>query len=117
MHPNYLVNLLLCLLVSLLYLPVSLIQSGFLVFTVCADSYSSAALAEEASKIAATYNDVLSAKILDEEQCKELKMGSYLGVAAASANPPHFIHLCYKPPSGPVKVKLGLVGKGLTFDR
>ncbi|GAB4828142.1 hypothetical protein Ancab_035058 [Ancistrocladus abbreviatus] len=73
-------------------------------------------LAEEASKIASTYSDVLTAKILDVEQCKELKMGSYLGVAAASANPPHFIHLCYKPPGGPAKAKLGLVGKGLTFD-
>ncbi|KAM7267122.1 hypothetical protein ACFE04_009288 [Oxalis oulophora] len=73
-------------------------------------------LAEEASKIASTYSDVLSATILSEEQCKELKMGSYLGVAAASANPPHFIHLCYKPPNGSAKVKLGLVGKGLTFD-
>ncbi|CBI36527.3 hypothetical protein AAG906_011360 [Vitis piasezkii] len=73
-------------------------------------------LAEEASKIASAYSDVLSAKILDAEQCKELKMGSYLGVAAASANPPHFIHLCYKPLTGPVKAKLGLVGKGLTFD-
>ncbi|CAL5402149.1 unnamed protein product [Camellia sinensis] len=73
-------------------------------------------LAEEASKIATMYSDVFSATILDAEQCKELKMGSYLGVAAASANPPHFIHLCYKPPSGPVKAKLALVGKGLTFD-
>lgn len=60
---------------------------------------------------------MLSAKILTVEECIELKMGSYLGVAAASANPPHFIHLCYKPSSGSVKVKLGLVGKGLTFDR
>ncbi|KAL0316479.1 UNVERIFIED_CONTAM: Leucine aminopeptidase 2, chloroplastic [Sesamum radiatum] len=74
------------------------------------------ALASEAQKIASEYSDVFSAKILDEEQCKELKMGSYLGVAAASANPPHFIHLCYKPPSGEVKTKLALVGKGLTFD-
>ncbi|KAF7152720.1 hypothetical protein RHSIM_Rhsim01G0033200 [Rhododendron simsii] len=73
-------------------------------------------LAEEASKIASMYGDVISATILDVEQCKELKMGSYLGVAAASENPPHFIHLCYKPPSGPVKTKLALVGKGLTFD-
>ncbi|XP_052199219.1 leucine aminopeptidase 1-like [Diospyros lotus] len=73
-------------------------------------------LAEEASKIASMYSDVLSATILNADQCKELKMGSYLGVAAASANPPHFIHLCYKPPSGPVKAKLALVGKGLTFD-
>ncbi|KAL5840031.1 hypothetical protein ACOSQ3_012696 [Xanthoceras sorbifolium] len=75
-----------------------------------------AVLAEEASNIASTYSDVFSATILDAEKCKELKMGSYLGVAAASANPPHFIHLCYKPPGGPAKVKLGLVGKGLTFD-
>ncbi|KAI7728524.1 hypothetical protein M8C21_001042 [Ambrosia artemisiifolia] len=73
-------------------------------------------LAEEAEKIAATYSDVFTAKILDTEQCKELKMGSYLGVAAASTNPPKFIHLCYKPPSGSVKTKLALVGKGLTFD-
>ncbi|KEH38071.1 cytosol aminopeptidase family protein [Medicago truncatula] len=74
-------------------------------------------LAEEASKIASTYSDVFTAKVLDAEQCKELKMGSYLAVAAASANPPQFIHLCYKPPTGPVNVKLALVGKGLTFDR
>lgn len=77
----------------------------------------SASLAEEASKIASAYNDVFTAKILDEEQCKELKMGSYLGVAAASANLPRFIHLCYKPPNGDVKKKLAIVGKGLTFDR
>ncbi|KAG7945332.1 hypothetical protein I3843_15G146100 [Carya illinoinensis] len=75
-----------------------------------------AVLAEEASKIASLYGDVFSATILNSEQCKELKMGSYLGVAAASANPPHFIHLRYTPPSGPAKVKLALVGKGLTFD-
>ncbi|CAI9293517.1 unnamed protein product [Lactuca saligna] len=73
-------------------------------------------LAEEAEKIASTYSDVFSAKILDTEQCKELKMGSFLGVAAASENPPKFIHLCYKPPTGSIKTKLALVGKGLTFD-
>ncbi|ESW26877.1 hypothetical protein PHAVU_003G156100 [Phaseolus vulgaris] len=73
-------------------------------------------LAEEAANIASTYSDVFTAKILNAEQCEELKMGSYLGVAAASANPPHFIHLCYKPLSGPVNAKLALVGKGLTFD-
>ncbi|CAN0912179.1 Leucine aminopeptidase 2, chloroplastic [Linum grandiflorum] len=76
-----------------------------------------AVLAEEASKIASLYSDVFTATILNEEKCKELKMGSYLGVAAASTNPPHFIHLCYKPSSGPVKAKLAVVGKGLTFDR
>ncbi|KAJ0089801.1 hypothetical protein Patl1_14622 [Pistacia atlantica] len=74
------------------------------------------ALTEEASKIASMHSYVLSATILDEEKCKDLKMGSYLGVAAASANPPRFIHLCYKPPGGSAKVKLALVGKGLTFE-
>ena len=74
-------------------------------------------LAEEASKIASTYSDVFTATILDVEKCKELKMGSYLGVAGASANPPHFIHLCYKPTDGNAKRKLAIVGKGLTFDR
>ncbi|KAL4564167.1 hypothetical protein LXL04_028220 [Taraxacum kok-saghyz] len=73
-------------------------------------------LAEEAEKIALTYSDVFSAKILDTEQCKELKMGSFLGVAAASENPPKFIHLCYKPANGSIKTKLAIVGKGLTFD-
>ncbi|XP_077215225.1 leucine aminopeptidase 1-like [Tasmannia lanceolata] len=73
-------------------------------------------MAAEASGIAAEFSDVLTATILDADQCKELKMGSYLGVAAASANPPHFIHICYKPLNGQVKAKLAIVGKGLTFD-
>lgn len=78
--------------------------------------WKSGVLAEEATRIASDHSDVFTAKILDVEQCKELKMGSYLAVAAASSNPPHFIHLCYKPPGGTVKAKLALVGKGLTFD-
>jgi leucyl aminopeptidase len=81
-------------------------------------SFIPGALAEEAAKIASTYSDVFTATILDAEKCKELKMGSYLAVAAASdTNPPYFIHLCYKPPGGNVKTKLALIGKGITFDR
>ena len=41
----------------------------------------SAVLVEEASKIVCTYSDVFAATILDVEKCKELKMGSYMGVA------------------------------------
>ncbi|PKA50841.1 Leucine aminopeptidase 2, chloroplastic [Apostasia shenzhenica] len=74
------------------------------------------ALAEEVSKIASSYSDVFTAKIFDAEQCKEMNMGSYLAVAAASSNPPHFIHLCYRPIDGNIKTKLAIVGKGLTFD-
>ncbi|OEL12971.1 Leucine aminopeptidase 2, chloroplastic [Dichanthelium oligosanthes] len=83
---------------------------------ITAAAIASDVLVEEVSKIASTYSDVSTDMILDVEKCKGLKMGSYLGVAAASANPPHFIHLCYKPTDGNVKRKLALVGKGLTFD-
>ncbi|KAK6774581.1 hypothetical protein RDI58_029820 [Solanum bulbocastanum] len=74
-------------------------------------------LAEEAKKIASDYSDVITVNILDAEQCKALKMGAYLGVAAAATeNPPYFIHLCYKTMTKERKTKLALVGKGLTFD-
>eukprot|EP00966_Prymnesium_polylepis_P215174 4983433-Prymnesium_polylepis.1 len=43
-------------------------------------------------------------------------MGAYLGVSQGACEPPKFIHLTYTPPDGPATKKLGLVGKGLTFD-
>ncbi|GJZ46004.1 peptidase M17, leucine aminopeptidase/peptidase B [Tanacetum coccineum] len=73
-------------------------------------------LAKEAEKIAVSYSDVMTAKILDKEECVELKMRSSLSFAAASTNPPKFINLWYKPQSESVKTKLALVGKGLNFN-
>lgn len=73
-------------------------------------------LAEEAKKIGAAHSDVLTVKVLDQDECAKLKMGAYLGVAAASSNPPAFIHIQYKP-QGKVHTKLAIIGKGLTFDR
>uniref|UniRef100_M1A8U9 Lap17.1a protein n=1 Tax=Solanum tuberosum TaxID=4113 RepID=M1A8U9_SOLTU len=74
-------------------------------------------LAEEAKKIVSTFSDVISVNILDAEQCKELKMGAYLSVAAATTeNPPYFIRLCFKTLTNEHKRKIALVGKGLTFD-
>ncbi|EED90433.1 predicted protein [Thalassiosira pseudonana CCMP1335] len=43
-------------------------------------------------------------------------MGAYLGVARGSEAEPQFIHLTYKPKSGDIKKKVGIVGKGLLFD-
>jgi len=57
--------------------------------------------------VASTYSDVFTANTLNEERCKELKMGTYLSVAAASANPHHFIHLVYKPASGSARTCTG----------
>ncbi|HEY9809430.1 MAG TPA: leucyl aminopeptidase [Halomicronema sp.] len=70
-------------------------------------------MAETAQAIAAEYG--LELEILEKEDCEKLGMGSFLGVALASDLPPKFIHLTYKPQGTPRR-KLGIIGKGLTFD-
>eukprot|EP00434_Breviolum_minutum_P028724 symbB.v1.2.025415.t1/scaffold2462.1/size78695/8 len=57
----------------------------------------------------------LSTKILDEKECEALGMGSFLAVSRASNLGARLIHLTYSP-GGEVKRKVGIVGKGLTFD-
>lgn len=57
----------------------------------------------------------LECKILEKDECERMGMGSYLGVAKGSTEPPKFIHLTYKP-TGETKKKVAIVGKGLTFD-
>lgn len=72
-------------------------------------------LANAAAKIAEGASDVMTLEVLEKEDCEKLKMGCYLAVAACSEEPLKFIHLTYKP-KGPVKKKVALIGKGLTFD-
>jgi leucyl aminopeptidase len=76
------------------------------------------ALAAAASELAARYPDVLSLKLLDAAACQQRGMGAFLGVAAASDEPPVLIHLTYTPRGGAREgaPPLALVGKGLTFD-
>ncbi|KAK1442851.1 leucine aminopeptidase-related protein [Babesia gibsoni] len=57
----------------------------------------------------------LTVKVLKEEECLELGMGSYLGVSQGSLHPPRFLHATYKG-EGPTKVKIAFVGKGIMFD-
>ena len=57
----------------------------------------------------------LELKLLERGDCEALGMGAYLGVAQGSVLPPKFIHLIYRP-SGPIRRRVALVGKGLTFD-
>ncbi len=69
-------------------------------------------LAARAEKMAGEVG--LGCKIFDREQIEEMGMGSFLGVARGSAQPPKFIMLTY---NGGVETKpLGLIGKGITFD-
>ncbi len=70
-------------------------------------------MAEMAEKLASDYG--FDIEILDKEECEKLGMGAFLGVAQASDLPPKFVHLTYKP-QGTIQAKLGIIGKGLTFD-
>ncbi|BDC48861.1 putative cytosol aminopeptidase [Bryobacterales bacterium F-183] len=59
----------------------------------------------------------LEIDVLDKDRMSQLGMGSLLGVAQGSAEPPFLIVLKYVPEK-PAKTSdhLGLVGKGVTFD-
>ena len=74
-------------------------------------------LAEVAAAIAAEFPETMSLRVLEKSECEAAGMGSFLGVAEASDEPPKFIHLTYTPKSGADGAKkVAVVGKGLTFD-
>jgi leucyl aminopeptidase len=55
-----------------------------------------------------------SATVFDEKQCESIGLKALLAVSEGSKNPPRFIVLEYSHPEATKKV--GLVGKGVTFD-
>ncbi len=57
----------------------------------------------------------VTVKVIDKEAAEKLGMGSFLGVARGSAQPPVMVHMIYKPKTGGKK-RVCLVGKGVTFD-
>ena len=59
----------------------------------------------------------LECEILDQDRMRQIGMGSLLGVAMGSAEPPALIIVRYQPAAAPkTKDHLALVGKGVTFD-
>jgi len=82
---------------------------GNLAPNVCTPTY----LGEQAKKMGKEYG--FKVEVLDKVQIEKLGMGSFLGVAQGSDEPPKFIvmqHLKGKKSQKPVV----LVGKGITFD-
>ncbi len=76
---------------------------------ICTPTY----LGEQAEKLAKDYG--FKVEVLEEKAIRKLGMGSFLGVAQGSVEPPRFIvlqHLKGKKDDKPVV----LVGKGITFD-
>ena len=71
-------------------------------------------MAEAAREVAESVG--LELDVLDRERMAEHGMGSFLGVAQGSEEPPKLIVLTYRgDPDNPGN-NLGLVGKGITFD-
>lgn len=66
-----------------------------------------------ASEVAARSG--LEIRIWDENDCEREQLGGLLGVARGSVEPPRAIKLTYRPKAANSK-RVGLVGKGITFD-
>ena len=75
------------------------------------------ALSKKAKKLSESFKSV-SVKIFDKKKIKQLGLGCLLAVNQGSQWPPVFILLEYKPahPKKSGLKKLGLAGKGITFD-
>jgi leucyl aminopeptidase len=72
-------------------------------------------LAQRAEAMAAECG--LECEVIDQERMQQLGMGSLLGVAQGSAEPPALIVVRYRPPGEAKSADhLALVGKGVTFD-
>jgi leucyl aminopeptidase len=76
-------------------------------------------LAEFAQESGKKYG--FSVQVFDEKQCEEIGLHALLAVSKGSENPPRFIIMEYTPLStgrgvGGEAKKVGLVGKGVTFD-
>ncbi len=69
-------------------------------------------LEEQAITIAKESKGKIKVEVLDENECRKLGMGAYLGVAQGSEQPPKFIVLHYAG----VGKKICLIGKSITFD-
>ncbi|MDC8011010.1 leucyl aminopeptidase [Tahibacter soli] len=84
-------------------------ELGNLPPNICNPAY----IASEAVKIAEQHPGVV-VEVLEREQMRELGMGSLLGVAQGSANPPKLVVLRWN--GGGDARPFALVGKGITFD-
>ncbi len=70
-------------------------------------------MAEEAKKLRGLPG--IKLKILEKSELARLGMRSFLAVSQGSDQPPCLIHLHYRP-TGKIKRRVAIVGKGVTFD-
>ena len=56
----------------------------------------------------------LETVVYEKDECEKMGMGSFLGVAKGSSQPPKFIHMKHSVPNP--RKKIAIIGKGITFD-
>jgi leucyl aminopeptidase len=78
-----------------------------------ANLFTPSVMAERAQALAKDAG--VECQVLEQAEMEKIGMGSLLGVAAGSAQPPKFIVLRHRGNSGG-KENIGLLGKGITFD-
>ncbi len=72
--------------------------------------------ADRAAELAGRFETV-TAEALEPDEMERRGMGALLGVGQGSHNSPRLIVLRYEPPApARARIRLGLVGKGITFD-
>lgn len=83
-----------------------------------ADDMTPQALAKEARAIAKASGGAIKVQVFGLKAIQKKKAGAYLSVAKGSADcePPQLIVLNYNPANAKQGVKLGIVGKSITFD-
>ncbi len=76
-------------------------------------------LAERARKMVeeiAPHCDGFSIQVFGPDKIREMKMGAFWSVAQGSDEEPRLIVIRYEPRDAPEQPRLGLIGKGITFD-
>ena len=72
--------------------------------------------ADEVTQVAKASSGKLTVKVLDDKELAEGGFGGIVGVGQGSSRPPRIVELSYKPARSRGAKKIGLVGKGITFD-
>lgn len=80
-----------------------------------ASHLSADSMVKVAREIEKNSNGKITVEVLEEDQCRKLGMGAFLGVAVGSERKPKFIILHYTPPVKS-KNKVCLIGKTIIFD-
>lgn len=58
----------------------------------------------------------LACEVLEGARLRKLGMGGLLGVGQGSSEPPYLVLLTYRPRGRKARKRVGIVGKGITFD-